>query len=201
MERVAGHDRPVVARMHMLSRNLAGLGVLAAGMAGLTFVVAGCSSQKDQLTLQLTQLGPYEHAAKPPDCHMPVLETMPLTKYEQVAIVEAWADLKDQPDEVLPALQRKACETGADALVVINSAHQDIKNLLYQASPNESQGTVDAKGSDSGAYIREAKHTRRIGEAGHNGFYIDAVAINYASPSGKTAGPEGNPMAGTPPNG
>jgi hypothetical protein len=201
MERVAGHDRPVVVEMRMLIRNLARWGSLAASMAGLTLAVMGCGSQQDQLTVQVTQLAPYEHAAKPPDCHMPVLDTMPLTKYEQVAIVEAWADLKDQPNEVLPALQRKACETGADALVVINSAHQDIKNLLYQASPNESQTTVDSKGSDSGAYIREAEHTRRIGEAGHNGFYVDAVAINYTIPSGKTAGPEGNPIIGTPPNG
>jgi hypothetical protein len=130
---------------------------------------------------------------------MPVLDTMPLTNYEEVAIVEAWADLRDQSGQVMPELQRKACETGADALVVVNSAHQDIKNMLYRASPNETQTDVDAKDASSnqaGDYIREAEHTRRLGEAGHNGFYIDAVAIDYRPPSGKTAGPEGGPIVG-----
>ncbi|HTT76990.1 MAG TPA: hypothetical protein VMF50_13560 [Candidatus Binataceae bacterium] len=165
-----------------------------AGIAGimvcLTLAGAGCAAQPDPLTVEVTQLAPYEHAAKPPDCKMPILDTLPLTSYEQVAIVEAWADLKSQPDQVLPALQRKACETGADALVVINSAHQDIKNLLYRATPNETETDIDNKNgySQPGAYIQTAEHTRRLGEAGHNGFYIDAVAINYHPPSGKTAG-------------
>jgi hypothetical protein len=130
---------------------------------------------------------------------MPILESMPLTSYEQVAIVEAWADLKAQPAQVLPELQRKACETGADALVVVNSAHQDIKNLLYRASPNEAQTDLDAKNGSAtaGDYIREAEHTRRMGEAGHNGLYIDAVAINYRPPSAKTAGPAGGPIVGS----
>lgn len=165
----------------------------------LALAAAGCSSQKTPLVVQVTQLAPYQHAAKPPDCQMPVLNTLPLTTYDQVAIVEAWADLKDQTDDVLPALQRKACETGADALVIVNSSHQDIKNLLYQASPNESQSDVDSKGGGSGAYIRETEHTRLIGEAGHNGFYIDAVAINYHAAPDK-AGASGNPPSG-PPNG
>jgi len=131
---------------------------------------------------------------------MPVLSTLPLTTYDQVAIVEAWADLKDQADDVLPALQRKACETGADALVIVNSSHQDIKNLLYQASPNESQSDVDSKGGGSGAYIRETEHTRLIGEAGHNGFYIDAVAINYRPDLDKPE-TKGNLPESVPPNG
>jgi hypothetical protein len=171
--------------------------------ACLVIGVAGCASQHVPLTVEVTQLAPYEHAAKSPDCQMPVLNSMPLTDYEQVAIVEAWADLKDQTSDVLPALQRKACETGADALVVIDSSHQDIKNLLYRASPNEAQTDVDSKNGAPapGAYIQEAEHTRRMGEAGHNGLYIDAVAINYRAASGKGAGPMENPSVGNPPNG
>jgi hypothetical protein len=187
----------------MQIRNSARRGWLAGLVACLAMAVAGCSSQKDPLTVEVTQIAPYEHAAKPPDCNMPILDSLPLTNYEQVAIVEAWADLKDQPDQVMPELQRKACETGADALVVVNSAHQDIKNLLYRATPNEAQTDMDSKSgsASSGDYIREAEHTRRLGEAGHNGLYIDAVAIDYSAPSGKTAGPEGGPMVGNPPNG
>ena len=149
--------------------------------SSLVVGTVGCANQKQPLTVELTQLGPYESAAKPPDCHMPVLDALPLTNYSQVAIVEAWSDIKDQPPDVLPALQRKACETGADALVIINSDHQDIKNLLYAASPNETYTDVTKKNgyAGGGEYIQAAEHTRRIGEPGHNGFYIDAVAINY----------------------
>jgi hypothetical protein len=143
---------------------------------------AGCYSQKEPLQVSVTQLGPYAHAAKGPDCRMPILVAMPLKPLSQIAIVEAWADKKDQQPDVLPALRRKACETGADALVVINSEHQDIKNLLYAASPNESMNEVTSKNAyaSGGDYIKTAEHTRRIGEPGHNGFYIDAVAIEFS---------------------
>ena len=106
---------------------------------------------------------------------------MPMGTYTQVAIVEAWADLKDTKNDVLPALRRKACETGADALVILNSTHQDVKQLLYQASPNEQLNDTTQQNvyAGQGEYIQEMEHTRRIGEAGHNGLYIDAVAINY----------------------
>jgi hypothetical protein len=153
---------------------------LAAMSIALSAIIAGCAAH-NPLQVQVTQLGPYSHAAKAPDCQMPVLERMPLKNLSQIAIVEAWADVKDLPPDVMPALERKACETGADALVIINSQHQDIKNLLYAASPNESMNEVTEKNgyANPGDYIREAEHTRRIGEAGHNGFYIDAVAIEY----------------------
>ena len=151
-----------------------------AGIA-LAATLAGCSSQKTPLQVAVTQLGPYTHAAKAPNCKMPVLGLMPLGSLSQIAIVEVWADQKDQPPDVLPALQRKACETGADALVILNSEHQDIKNLLYAATPNETLNEVTAHNAYASPkdYITEAEHTRRVGEAGHNGFYVDAVAIDY----------------------
>jgi hypothetical protein len=153
----------------------------AAIYLALGAILAGCSSNSKELQVEVTQLGPYTNAAKAPDCQMPVLGVMPLRNLSQVAIVEVWADSKDQPPDVLPALQRKACETGADALVIINSEHQDVKNLLYGASPNQTLTNVTEKQAyaSPGDYIKEAEHTRRIGEAGHNGFYVDAVAINY----------------------
>jgi hypothetical protein len=164
-----------------------GLGAISLALGA---VIAGCSSQKIPLQVSVTQLGPYTHAAKAPDCPMPIFEEMPLKTLSQVAIVEAWADMKDQPPDVLPALQRKACETGADALVIINSEHQDIKNLLYAATPNETMNEVTLHNgyASPGDYIKTAEHTRRIGEAGHNGFYIDAVAIDYGAKDDKHAG-------------
>lgn len=153
-------------------------------------LIAGCGSQRSPLQVSVTQLGPYGHAAKGPTCQMPVLGTLPLKPLSQIAIVEAWADSKDQPPDVLPALESKACETGADALVIINSEHQDIKNLLYGATPNDTMNDLTAKSAytESGQYIKTAEHTRRIGEAGHNGFYIDAVAIDYKARDIRNAG-------------
>jgi hypothetical protein len=162
--------------------------------------VAGCSAQRTPMQVDVTQLAPYENAAKAPDCEMPVLTTMPLTTYKQVAIVEAWADLKDKRSDVLPALKRKACETGADALVILNSQHQDIKHLLYQASPNEAENELSESNvyTSQGDYISEMEHTRRIGEAGHNGLYIDAVAINYAKPANKGVAADPAPVNPSP---
>lgn len=165
-------------------------------------IAAGCAQQRTPMTVEVTQLAPYTHAAKGPECDMPVLSSMPLTNYRQVAIVEAWADLKDKENDVLPALKRRACETGADALVIVNSQHQDVKNMLYQASPNESLNDTTEKNvyAGQGEYLAEMEHTRRLGEAGHNGYYVDAVAIDYRNQqSNKTS--QQAPLAPTPPNG
>ncbi len=159
--------------------------IIVVGLA----LLAGCSTPgKVPMQVNITQLANYTNPARPPSCKMPVLTSMPLTTYREVAIVEAWADLKDEKEDVIPMMQRKACETGADALVITNSQHQDIKSFLYQASPNESLNEATQKDvySNQGEYIKTAEHTRRIGEAGHNGLYIDGVAINYTLSSPKS---------------
>jgi hypothetical protein len=155
--------------------------LLAAFCAAMAVIVGGCSTAHTPMQVSVTQLATYVNAAKDPNCTIPVLDTMPPGSYTQVAIVEAWADLKDTEEDVVPALRRKACETGADALVILNSKHQDVKQLLYQASPNEQmdQTTKQDVYATQGQYIEEMEHTRQIGEAGHNGLYIDAVAITY----------------------
>jgi hypothetical protein len=147
----------------------------------LAMSATGCATAtKKTLRVDLTQLAPYIHAAKPPNCPMPVMESMPIGDYKQVAIVEAWGSLADETPDLLPALTRRACEAGADALVIINSQHQDIKHLVYAATPNDTFNEASKKSSfaDPGEYIRAVEHTRQIGEAEHSGFYIDAVAIN-----------------------
>jgi hypothetical protein len=145
-------------------------------------LLASCSTPgKVTMQVNVTQLANYINPARPPSCEIPVLESMPLTNFKEVAIVEAWADLQDKKSDVIPAMRRKACETGADALVITNSQHQDIKSFLYQASPNETLNEATQKDvyANQGEYIKTAEHTRRIGEAGHNGLYVDGVAINY----------------------
>jgi hypothetical protein len=162
-------------------------GLLLRSAVAVISLLAGCSTPgKVPMQVNITQLANYINPARPPSCEIQVLNSMPLTTtFKEVAIVEAWADLKDDRSDVIPAMKRKACETGADALVITNSQHQDIKSFLYQASPNETLNEATQKDvySNQGEYIKAAEHTRRIGEAGHNGLYIDGIAINYIVPS------------------
>lgn len=196
----------ITSMVSLAHRRVSGSFRWTTGLILALAMVAGCAAQKQPLQVELTQIAPYNRAAKPPTCNMPLLDKMPLTRFKQVAIVEAWADERDAQPDVIPALQRKACETGADALVIINSKHQDIKNLLYRASPNEQMTETTEKNAyaTSADYIQEAEHTRRIGEAGHNGFYIDAVAINYVRQKSQPLFGPGSPtvsMPAPPPNG
>ena len=163
------------------SANAGPMAALFAAFFMLAISAMGCATAtKNTLRVDLTQLAPYVHAAKPPNCAMPVMESMPIGDYKQVAIVEAWGSLADDTPDLLPALTRRACEAGADALVIINSQHQDIKHLVYAATPNNTfnEASKISSFANPGEYIRAVEHTRQIGEAEHSGFYIDAVAIN-----------------------
>ncbi|HEV2171521.1 MAG TPA: hypothetical protein VGR40_11260 [Candidatus Binatus sp.] len=92
---------------------------------GLTLIAAGCAhalSLPPQVTV--SEVEPSGRAAKPPDCNMPVLRHEPLRDFRKVAIVEALGNRYATEADILPAVQRKACETGADAIVVLTSTAQ-----------------------------------------------------------------------------
>jgi hypothetical protein len=91
----------------------------------VALVAIGCAhavSLPPQVTV--SELEPSGRAARPPDCSMPVLRHEPLTDFRKVAIVEAMGNRFASEADVLPAVQRKACETGADAIVVLTSKAQ-----------------------------------------------------------------------------
>jgi len=99
--------------------------VRAAIVIVLALAAVGCAhvvSLPPQVTL--SEVEPSGRAAKPPDCNMPVLRHEPLTDYRKVAIVEALGNRFASEADVLPAVQRKACETGADAIVILTSKAQ-----------------------------------------------------------------------------
>lgn len=99
--------------------------VRIAFIIGLTIAAAGCAhvvSLPPQVTL--SEVEPSGRAAKPPDCNMPVLRHEPLNDFRKVAIVEALGNRFASEADVLPAVQRRACETGADAIVVLTSRAQ-----------------------------------------------------------------------------
>jgi hypothetical protein len=90
----------------------------------LAIAAAGCAHVALPPQVTLSEVEPSGRAAKPPDCDMPVLRHEPLRDFRKVAIVEALGNRFADEAEVLPAVQRKACETGADAIVVLTSKAQ-----------------------------------------------------------------------------
>ena len=77
-----------------------------------------------------TEIQPSGAAARPPNCDIKVLRHDPLTEYRKVGIIEGQGSLYASEEEVLPAVKRKACETGADAIIVLTSKSQTTENFV-----------------------------------------------------------------------
>jgi hypothetical protein len=77
----------------------------------------------------LAEIEPSGRAARAPDCNMPVLRREPLSDFRKVAIVEGLGSVYASEADVLPAVQRKACETGADAIVILTSKSQTSEGM------------------------------------------------------------------------
>jgi len=155
--------------------------LLLASCAG---AAAGCFTDKRPTQVMITPVATAIHPAKPPDCDMPVLTAEPTAAYQQVAIVEAWADVNEDPAKVLPELKRQACATGAQALLIVSGRKQDVNTLLYGVTPNESETQVTSTNrtpNQAADYINKMQYRPRVGEAGHTGYYIDALAIDYVT--------------------
>lgn len=142
--------------------------------------VAGCATHHNPPQVMVTPLTDYTSAAKGPECAMPVLDRDPLRTYKQIAIVEGWGAL-DQGPEVIEAARRQACETGADALLVITGKSQKMTKQLYGVTPNNTANEANSGGADvrHGQYIHQQEYRPNPGEAGYTGYYLDMVAIVY----------------------
>lgn len=100
-------------------------------------------------------------------------------RYTKIAIVEGWAGV-DQGGELLDELRRKACRTGADASLLLESAGQVTPVHLYRATPNDLSEEVSSGANlEPGHYLHKEEHIPKIGEPGHSGYCVDAVAIVY----------------------
>jgi len=165
----------------------------AALLAAFSGAAAGCFDSKRPTQVMVTQVAPTMHPAKPPDCNMPVLTAEPTVAYRQIAIVEAWADINEDPAAVLPELKRKACGTGAQALLILGDKKQDADPQLYSVTPNESETAVTAANrspNQAGDYVNKMQYRPKVGEEGHTGYYINGIAIDYTSgPSTAATGP------------
>jgi hypothetical protein len=100
-------------------------------MASAATLACGCARAL-QLPPQATytEIAPSGRAAKPPDCDMPVLRHTPLTTFREVGLVEATGSVYATEAEVLPVVKRKACESGADAIVILTSKSQTTEGLV-----------------------------------------------------------------------
>ena len=96
----------------------------------LAVMASGCASAialPPQATL--AEIEPSGRAARPPNCQIPVLRHEPLTDFRKVAIVEGLGSVYATEADVLPVVQRKACETGADAIVILTSKSQTSEGM------------------------------------------------------------------------
>ena len=67
--------------------------------------------------------------------------------------------------------------------------------MLYDVTPNESETKVTSANktpNQTGDYINKMQYKPRVGEQGHIGYYIDALAIDYAT--GASTAATGQPL-------
>jgi hypothetical protein len=167
--------------------------LLLAASAGAT---AGCFTDKRPTEVLVTPVSTDVRPAKPPDCNMPILTEEPTVGYQQVAIVEAWADVDEDPAKVVPELKHQACATGAQALLIVSGKKQNEKTQLYGVTPNESETGVTSNNrtpNQAGDYINKMQYTPKVGEGGHIGYYIDALAIDYTGTNTAATGQQPKP--------
>jgi hypothetical protein len=126
-------------------------------------LISGCA-QRDPPESTISWLAPQTRAAKPADCAMPVLAELPNADYQQIAIVEVADDFNAEDQELADLARRRACETGADALVILENKRQKL-------------GAATA--TEGGAKAHANDHAPEVGEVGHKGRILNAVAIVY----------------------
>jgi len=147
--------------------------ILAAGVGACAPV------QKEQI--DVIPLEASDRSAKGPGCSMPVLYAEPIGIFRKTTIIEGWGALGSE-NEMLESAKNRACEVGADALLILTDRNQvGTKKLLYGVSANgkEREDTPAVMDNGEADFIRDAEHTPGVGERNHSGCYIDAVAIVY----------------------
>ena len=114
--------------------------------------------------------------AKGPNCPLQVLSTMPAADVQQLALIDTWGDQSANDADLLPVLKSKACEVGADAVVITSdkSQHEGEQLEGYDAGVHSSVG-----GHGAPANVSERMHDPSVGEVGHGGHYMSGVAIAF----------------------
>jgi hypothetical protein len=112
--------------------------------------------------------------ARPPNCSLEVLHSMPAADVQQLALVDTWGDESAKDRDLLQVLKRKGCEVGADAVVITSDKSQHEGDQL--------PGYDTKVGSDvanNAANVSARMHDPTVGEVGHGGHYMSGVAIAF----------------------
>lgn len=108
---------------------------------------------------------------------MPVLYQEPSTNHRRIAIVEAWGAV-GQEDQVLAALKSSGCQTGADALVIVEDKSQANPATAQFGLPETTEHEETRMDLTQGQRFKE-EVTPGVGARGHPGYYLDSIAIVY----------------------
>jgi hypothetical protein len=127
--------------------------------------------------VSVTQIASANLVPKSPDCHLPILYVEPTRGFRKLAIVEGWGP-EEQRSYLMTSVEKKACELGADSLLVVSDTAQITTKLVYDPANEEPGSRGNASLSDSkGHEIIQKEHVATIGEKGHSGYYIEAYAL------------------------
>jgi hypothetical protein len=159
------------------SRPKTGISATANVVAIVCLLAASCASVPPPPSASFTQTATFDRPPKPDDCFMPLLQREPLTDHRRIAIVEAWGAV-GQEDQVVASLRSKGCETGADALVIIEGQSQADSHIAKFGLPESTQDEEAKMDMTQGQrYYKDLP--AGIGKPGHPGYYLDSVAIVY----------------------
>jgi hypothetical protein len=106
------------------------LSIRLAAFAGAAALAACAQIYSFPPQVKYSEIEPPGRAAKPPDCDMPVLRSEPLRDFRKVAIIEGTGNVFAGEKDVLPAVKRRACESGADAIVILASKSQTTEGMV-----------------------------------------------------------------------
>jgi hypothetical protein len=154
-----------------------GVLTLATVVAIASLLTVGCASHPPPPKASFMQTATFDRPPKAADCSMPVLGREPLTDHRRIAIVEAWG-AAGQEDQVLAALKSSGCQTGADALVIVEDQSQANANTAKFGLPMSNEDEEARMDLTQGQRFKKDS-TPKVGEAGHPGYYLDSVAIVY----------------------
>jgi hypothetical protein len=150
---------------------------LTAALAAMAMLVGGCFEvEVPAPSATVSPMTAYMLPAKPPNCPLQVLHTMPAADVQQLALVDAWGDQSAKDADLLSVLKRKACGVGADAVVITSDKSQHEGDQLEGYDPR-----VGSKvgGHGAPANVSERMHDPTVGEVGHGGHYMSGVAIAF----------------------
>lgn len=148
---------------------------LAMALAAMALFVGGCFELEIPApSATVSPMTSIMRPAKAPNCPLQVLHTMPAADVQQLALVDTWGDQSANDSDLLPVLKSKACEVGADAVVITSDKSQREGDQL-EGWDSKVGSTVASKNAN----VSQRMHDPTVGEVGHKGHYMSGVAIAF----------------------